>query len=80
MLNNLCGRYGTTLHVAYHPYHVVEYMTLTSHHLPAQTHDSTFRLTLSNFFGEYEEIQSKLYNIVLILLLGAKLFSEFNFD
>ena len=59
MLNNLCGRYGTTLHVAYHPYHVVEYMTLTSHHLPAQTHDSTFRLTLSKLFGEYEEIQIK---------------------
>ena len=43
-------------------------MTLNSHHLPVQTHHINFILTLSNFFGECEEIQSKLQSIVLTLL------------
>ena len=33
-----------------------------------QTHHNNFRLTLSNFFGECEEIQDKLHSIVLTLL------------
>ena len=43
-------------------------MTLNGHHLPVQTHHINFILTLSNFFGECEEIQSKLQSIVLTLL------------
>ena len=43
-------------------------MTLNSHHLPVQTHHNNFRLTLSDFFGECQEIQSKLHSIVLTLL------------
>ena len=37
---------------------------LTSHHLPVQTHHNILRLTLSNFFGECKEIQSKLLALV----------------
>ena len=43
-------------------------MILDSYHLPVQTHHINFRLTLSNFFGEREEIQSKLHSIVPALL------------
>ena len=43
-------------------------LTLNSYHLPVQTHHITFILTLSNLFGECEEIQSKLHSIVLTLL------------
>ena len=31
------------------------HMTLNSRHLPVQTHHNNFRLTLSNFFGEWEK-------------------------
>ena len=44
-------------------------MTLISHHLPVQTHHIKFILTLSNLYGECEDIQSKLHIIVLTLLL-----------
>ena len=44
-------------------------MTLNSHHLPVQTHHIKFILTLSNLYGECEDIQSKLHIIVLTLLL-----------
>ena len=43
-------------------------MTLNSHRLPAQAHHINFILTLSNLFGECEEIQSKLHSIVITLL------------
>ena len=43
--------------------HLVEYMILTSHHLPVETHHNNFRPTLSNFFGELQEIQSKFCSI-----------------
>ena len=43
-------------------------MTLNSHHLPVQTQHINFILTLSNLFGECEEIQSKLHSIVITLL------------
>ena len=43
-------------------------MILNSHHLPVQAHHNNFRLILSNFFGECEEIKSKLHCIVLTLL------------
>ena len=43
--------------------HVVEYMILTSHHLPVETHHNNFSPTLSNFFGELQEIQSKFCSI-----------------
>ena len=63
--------------------HAVEYMILTSHHLPVQTHYSNLRSTLSNFFGEFEEILSKLHSIILTLLqwiwplsVGAKSFCD----
>ena len=42
------------------------HMVLTSHHLPVQTHRNNSRSTLSNFFGECKEMQSKL--IVLTFL------------
>ena len=44
------------------------HMTLNNQHLPVETHHNSFRLTLSNFFDECEEIQSKLHSIVLTLL------------
>ena len=60
----------------------VEYMILTSHHLPVQTHHN-FRPTLNNLFGEWEEIHTKLHSIILILLQwvwplskGAKSFGD----
>ena len=43
-------------------------MKLNNQHLPVETHHNSFRLTLSNFFDECEEIQSKLHSIVLTLL------------
>ena len=58
-------------------------MTLNSHHLPVQTQHINFILTLSNLFGECEEIQSKLHSIVITLLqcvlapsVGATLFCD----
>ena len=48
--------------------YAVECMILTSHHLPVQTHQDNFRPALSIFFDAFQEIQSKLHNIVLILL------------
>ena len=41
---------------------------LNSHHSPVQTYHNNFRLTLSNFFGQCEEIQGKLHSIVPTLL------------
>ena len=43
-------------------------MTLNSHHLPVQTRHNNLRLIPSHFFGECEEIQSKLDSIALTLL------------
>ena len=43
-------------------------MILTSHHLPVQIHHDNFWQTLSNFFGQFEEIQSKLQSIIITLL------------
>ena len=43
-------------------------MTFNNHHLPVQTHQMNLILTLSNFFGECEQIQSKLHSTVLTLL------------
>ena len=58
-------------------------MTLNGHHLTVQTHHSNFRLTLSNFIGECEEIHSKFHGIVPTLLqwvwalsIGAKSFCD----
>ena len=57
------------------------HMILNSDHLPVQTHHEDFRVTLSNFFGECEEMQCNLHSIVLTLLqwlwalsVGAKSF------
>ena len=47
---------------------LISHKILTNHHLPVPTHHSKFRLTLSNFFGECKEIQSKLHSIITILL------------
>ena len=45
------------------------HMTLSSHYLPMQTHHNhNFRATLSNFFGQCEEVHSKLHSIILTLL------------
>ena len=56
-------------------------MTLNNHHLPVQTHHINFKLTLSNLFGECEEIQINytvltLLQSVLALLVGATLFCD----
>ena len=64
--------------------HAVEYIWhLNSQHLPVQTHHNNFKLTLSKFFGECEEIQSKLHSIVLtflqhvwVLSVGVKLLCD----
>ena len=50
-----------------HPCSSIHIM-LNSHYLPVQTYHNNFILTLSNFFGEYEEIQRKLYSIISTLL------------
>ena len=61
------------------------HMILNSYGLPGQSHHNNFRLTLSNLFGECEEIQSKLHNIVPTLLqwvwalsVVSKSFCDFN--
>ena len=41
---------------------------LISHYLPVKTHHNNFRATLSSFFDESKETQSKLHGIILILL------------
>ena len=43
-------------------------MILTSHHLPVQIHHDNSWQTLSNFFSQFEEIQSKLQSIIITLL------------
>ena len=60
-----------------------KHMILNSHHIPVQTHPNNFRLTLSNFFGECEEIHSKLHSFVPKLLqwvwapsVGSKSFCD----
>ena len=64
--------------------YAVEYMILTSHRLPVQTHHNSFRPTLSNFFGKCEEIKSKLHSNILslqwvwALSVGAKLFCDWH--
>ena len=44
------------------------HITLNRPHLPVQAHHNNFSLILSNFFGECEEIERKLYSIALTSL------------
>ena len=50
-------------------------MILTSHHLPVQIHHDNSWQTLSNCFGQFEEIQSKLRSIIITLLQWVRALS-----